>query len=122
MSVAEQIGGVQLSTYGLRLARLDGNLDLAPFKQVINEHDFESNLLILDESTIKIKLVGFYASKAAMGTAIANLYLKIKSATKLVWIFTNHGFSETCVVNNGVSCNIYTTAVEIIITLTITES
>lgn len=122
MAVSEQIGGVQLSTYGLRLARLDGNLDLPPFKKVLDEHNFESNLLVLDEKTVKIRLIGFYASKPALGTAIQSFYTKIQSAVKQVWIFSNHGFSETCVVNDGVSCSTYKTAVEIVITLTITAA
>lgn len=120
MAVSEQIGGVQLSTYGLRLAKMEGNLDLPAFKKIFDEHDFESNLLVLDERTVKIRLIGFYASKTALGTAIDSFYTKIKSAIKQVWIFSNHAFNETCVVKDGVTCNIYKTAVEMVITLTIT--
>lgn len=121
MAATEKIGTTELSTYGLRLARLDGNADLPPYKEIIEEHDFESNLLVIDEKTIKIRLIGFYASKPALGTAIANFYTKIKSALKQVWTFTNHGFAETCVVKDGVNTMVFGNGVEITLTLTITE-
>lgn len=121
MAATEKIGTVELSTYGLRLARLDGNVDLPPFKDILDEHDFESNLLVLDENTVKIRLIGFYASKSALGTAIANFHTKIKSALKQVWTFTNHSFIETCVVKDGMNTTVYGgNVVEITLTLTIT--
>ena len=122
MAATEKIGTVELSTYGLRLARLDGNLDLPAFKNILEEHDFESTLLILDEKTIKIRLIGFYASKPALGTAIANFHTKIKSAVKQIWTFTNHGFAETCVVKDGLNTMVYGNGVEITLTLTITAA
>lgn len=121
MAATEKIGTTELSTFGLRLARLDGNLDLPAFKEIIQEHDYQSNILILDEKEVQIRLIGFYASKTALGTAIANFQTAIKSELKQIWTFTNHGFAETCVLKNGISCSIYRTGVEIIITLTIVE-
>lgn len=118
MSAAEKIGGVELSTYGLRLARLDGNIDLPAFKNVLDEHDFESNLLVLDEKNIKIKLIGIYSNKAAMGTALNNFFIKVKSATKLQWIFSNHAIEANFVVKSGIQSNLYSTAAELILTLT----
>jgi len=47
---------------------------------------------------------------------------QIKSAVKQIWTFTNHGFQETCVLNEGFKCYPYSTAVEILIKLTITEA
>lgn len=122
MAATEKIGTTELSTYGLRLARLDGNLDLPPYKNILDEHDFESNLIVLDEKTIRIRLIGFYASKAALGTAIINFQNKIKTAIKHVWTFTNHNFTETCVVKDGISTNVFGNGVEIVLTLTITSA
>ena len=121
MAATEKIGTTEISTFGLRLARLDGNLDLPAFKEIIQGNNLESNILILDEQEVKIRLIGFYASKAAMGTAIANFQTAIKSEVKQIWTFTNHGFAETCVVKKGFLCNVFRTGVEIILTLTITE-
>ncbi|WP_372932448.1 hypothetical protein [Mariniphaga sediminis] len=121
MAVTEKIGDTELSTYGLKLARLDGNLDLPAFKDIMEVHNLESNLRVLDEKNVQIKLIGFYASKAAMGTAILNFNYKIRSALKQVWTFTNHGFAETCVVKNGLQVTPYGANVEIILTLTITS-
>jgi len=122
MAATEKIGAVELSSFGLRLGRLDGNVDMPAFKAILEEHDFESNLLVLDEKNIQIRLIGFYASRTAMGTAIENFKTQIKSAVKQVWTFTNHGFQETCVLNEGFKCNPYSSAVEILIKLTITEA
>lgn len=123
MAATEKIGGTELSTYGLRLARLDGNIDLPPFKEILQEHDYESNLQVLDEQNISVKLIGVYASKAATGTAIAAFQTKVKSALKQVWEFTNHGFSETCVVKSGMKVTPYPGfVVEITLTLTITAA
>lgn len=120
MAATEKIGATELSTYGLRLAKIEGNLDLPAFKQILDEHDFESNLLVLDEETIRIRLIGFYASKPALGTAIVNFQNKVRSALKQVWTFTNHDFIKTCVVKNGMTTMVYGNGVEIFITLTIT--
>ena len=122
MAVTEQIGGVELSDYGLRLARVDGNMDMPGFKDIIDEHDFESNLLVLDEKNVKIKLIGFYANHTAIGTAMNNFKTKIQSTIKQIWEFTNHGFSETCVVKNAVIAPYAGLAVEIDLTLTITAA
>ena len=122
MAATEKIGGVELSTYGLRLARLDGNVDFPAFKGIIEKHDFESTLLILDEKTIRIKMFGFYATRAAMGTALSAFSTKVKSELKQIWTFSNHEFEETCVVKDGVQTTTFGTAVEIVITLTITTA
>lgn len=118
MAATEKIGTTELSTYGLRLSRLDGNLDLPAFKQILEAHNLESNLRILDEKNIQIRLIGFYATKAEMGTALLNFNHKIRSALKQVWTFTNHGFEETCVVKSGYQVTTYGTAAEIVLTLT----
>ncbi len=122
MAVTEKIGTTELSDYGLRLSRLDGNLDLPAFKDILDVHNLESNLRILDEKNVQIRLIGFYASKSAMGTAILAFNHKIRSALKQVWTFTNHGFEETCVVKTGYQVTTYGTAAEIVLTLTITEA
>ncbi len=122
MAATEKIGITELSTYGLRLARLEGNLDLPAFKQIIEANELESNLRVLDEKNIQIRLFGIYATKAAMGTAVLAFNHKIRSALKQVWTFTNHGFQETCVVKSGYQATTYGTAVEINLTLTITEA
>lgn len=122
MAATEMIGAVELSTFGLRLAWLDGNVDMPAFKSILEEHDYESNLLVLDEHNIMIRLIGSYASKSAMGTAITNFITQIKSELKQVWTFTNHGFQETCVVKEGFKSFQYGKAIEIILKLTITEA
>lgn len=119
--ITEIVGGVELSVYGLRLAKLDGNLSLPPYKNILDESDLESNLRVLDEKNIEIRLIGFYASKSALGTAINNFKNKIRSAVKLVWVFTNHDINASCVVKNGMKIIPYQTSVEIYLTLTITE-
>ena len=122
MAATEKIGTTELSTYGLKLARLDGNLDLPAFKDILEVHELESNLRILDEKNVQIKLIGFYNSKPTMGFNIAAFQAKIQSAVKQVWTFTNHGFEETCVVKDGYQVTTYKTAAEIVLILTITEA
>ena len=123
MAASEKIGGIELSTYGLRLSRPEGHLDLPKFKNIIKHHDWEENLRVLDEKNVRVKLIGFYADKTAMGTALNAFYLKVKSSIKQLWEFTNHGFSETCVVKNGFKTTPYgSEAVEIELTLTVTSA
>nr|WP_319268302.1 hypothetical protein [uncultured Draconibacterium sp.] len=125
MAVAEKIGGTELSTYGLRLSKpaLSGHLDLPKFKNIIKHHDWEANLRVLDEQNVKIKLIGFYADKAAMGTALSNFYTKVQSSVKQLWEFSNYGFSETCVVKDEINTTPYqSVAVEVELTLTITSA
>jgi len=117
--ITEKIGDTELSTFGLKLSRLDGNVDLPAFKQIIDEHDFESNLLVTEEKQVAIKLIGIYAGKTHLGAAIASFQNKIKSELKQVWKFENHSFEETCIVKNGANTMVYGTGVEITLTLTI---
>lgn len=121
MAASEKIGTTELSDYGLRLARLDGNSDLPAFKEIVQPNELESNIRILDEKTVQIKLFGSYTTKTAMGTAILAFNHKIRSAIKQTWTFTNHGFSETCVVKEGYKTTTYGAVAEITLTLTITE-
>ena len=123
MSATEKIGTTELSTYGLQLARLGGNMDLPAFKKIVNPTDPDcATLKILEENTIQIKLIGFYSSKTDLGTKIAAFKTKIQSATKQIWTFTNHAFTETCVVKDGLQINTYGIAAEIDIKLTITKA
>lgn len=122
MAATEKIGTTELSTYGLRLASLQGNLDLPPFKDILDEHDYEANLLKLEGQEVKIKLFGFYTSRANLGTNINNFKTKIQSAIKQVWTFTNHSFEETCVVKDGMRVKVHGTSAEVDLTLTITEA
>lgn len=122
MAATEKIGTTELSTYGLQLARLDGNMNLPAFKKIVNPTDDCVALKILDEQTVQIKLIGFYSSKTDLGTKIAAFKTKIQSATKQIWTFTNHYFTETCVVKDGFQINTYGTAAEIDLKLTITEA
>jgi uncharacterized protein with von Willebrand factor type A (vWA) domain len=117
--MADKIDDIELSDFGLRLAHLDGNLDLPAFKDILEHHKFEAELQITEDRTVQIKLIGFYDDKVELGTNIKNFQDKIKSATKLEWQFENHNFHETCVVKDGFQINIFDVAVEITLTLVI---
>jgi hypothetical protein len=104
--ITETIGGTQISTYGLRLSRIEGHLDLPAYKQILEEHDFSSEMCIKQEKIVTVRLIGAYASTSAMATAIGNFKTKIESAVQLNWKFDNHGFDENCVVQDGVQVTI----------------
>jgi hypothetical protein len=117
----EMVGGVQLSTYGLRLSYIEGHLDLPARKQIVEEHDYCDAMKVYEERKIKIRLIGKYTSSADLGNKIELFKTKIRSAVKLVWQFTNHGFNQTCVVANGMDVTVYSRRyVEINLTLTVT--
>jgi hypothetical protein len=115
------IGGIDITTYGLRLGRLDGNIDMPSFKRIIDIHDFEENLRVLDEQDVEIRLIGIYGSRSELGTKINQFYSQIQTAIKQQWIFSNHGFTATCVVKDQVNCQIYDDVAELTMKLTITE-
>jgi hypothetical protein len=116
------IGGVALSAFGLRLSRVDGELDMPKFKQVLEEHDYPSNLIVLDEKTVSVCLFGKYGSRSELGSSVAGFMAKVRSEVKQRWTFSSHGFDRVCVVKNAIRTVIYGgIAVEIYVTLTITE-
>jgi len=121
MAATDSIGGTLLSTYGLRLARLDGQLDLPKYKKIIEFSDLHADLRKTEERKVKVRLYGFYASSSAMNTAVSNFKNKIKGSVKQTWIFTDHGFSETCFVSEAVKVDIDNRKnVEINLTLNVT--
>lgn len=123
MAATDSIGGTLLSTYGLRLAHMDGHLDLPAYKNIVEINDMDSSLRKTEEKKIRVKLIGNYASAAAMGFNVDEFKTKIKSAPKLVWVFTAHGFSETCFVKDPVKVQVYAMQnVEISLTLNVTEA
>jgi hypothetical protein len=122
MAATDSIGGTLLSTYGMRLARLDGHLDLPKYKNILEINNLHSDLRKTEERKVKVKLYGFYSSKDAMATAVENLKTKIRGAVKQTWVFTDHGFSETCFVGEAVRVEVYNRKnVEINLTLNVTS-
>lgn len=121
MAATDSLGGTLLSVYGLRLSRLDGYLDLPRYKSIVAINDLHSEVKKTEERKIKVKLIGFYSSTAAMVSAIEDFKAKIKGAVKQTWIFSDHGFSETCFVKDVVKVEIYGRKnVEINLTLNVT--
>jgi hypothetical protein len=77
---------------------------------------------IKQERRVKVKLIGRYADRAAMNTAIGNLKTKIRTAVKHRWIFTQHQFDWYCIVRDGLTVTITGNKVATVqITLTITR-
>jgi len=119
--MAATIGGTALSTYGLRLATLGGNMDLPAYKSILEISDLHADLRKTQENKVRIKLYGFYATKAAMITAIGNFKTKIQSAVTQTWVFSDYDFSETCFVKDEIRIQIHKEKnVEINLTLNIT--
>jgi hypothetical protein len=116
---ADKIGGVLLSTYGLRLARLEGHLDLPAYKKVIDEHDFPDNLRVLQEKTVKAKLLGIYSTKIELGVKVKLFADKLNSAVYHSWDFPAHGFVQNCIAKDGAKVAITGTVAEIDIQLTV---
>lgn len=121
MAATDSIGGALLSGFGLRLARLEGHLDLPKYKNIIEVNDLHTDLKKVEEKKVTVKLFGIYSSAAAMATAVENFKTKIKSEVKQTWVFTAHGFSEICMVKDPVRVQIYGRMnVEINLTLNVT--
>ena len=115
------VDGIDITTYGLRLARIEGHLDLPRYKNLIPINDLTAIMRITDERRIKVKLIGEFASTAAMVTAIENFKTKIAGAVKYTWAFSGHGFSETCFIKDPARIQVYRRpAVEIEFTLNVT--
>lgn len=117
-----EIGGTALSQYGLQLIKMDGELDLPKFKDILEEHDFSADLQVLDEKVVSITLFGKYRSRAELGSAVSGLMDKVRSKVRQQWKFPSLQFDETCVVRHGVKTVLHGgRAVEVLINLTITK-
>ena len=115
------IGGIALSTYGLRLMKLDNHLSLPPYKRILTQHSNEENLRVLDEKEFTVKLFGEYQSKMLLGQKIESFKTKVKSSLVLSWDFPDHGFIKNCVAKNGAQITVYGTYAEVVIKLTVVE-
>lgn len=116
---ADKIGGVLLSTYGLRLARLDGHINLPPYKKILAEHGFPDNIRVLQEKTVTAKLLGIYSTKIELGVKVKLFTDKLNSAVYHSWDFPAHGFVQNCTAKEGAKVAITGTVAEIDIQLTI---
>lgn len=115
------IGGVALSTYGLRLMKLDNHLSLPPYKNILTEHSLPENMRFLNEKEFTVRMFGEYQTKELLGQNMELFKAKVKSGVVLSWDFPDHGFTKNCVAKNGAQITPYGTCVEITIKLTVTE-
>jgi len=115
------VGGTSLSTFGLKLLKVEGDLDMPKFKQILENHEFTEDLLKLDEKTVRVRLFGKYASQQEIGLNVANFMNHVKSEVRHRWKFPTYSFDELCVVKDGISSTIHgRIAVELLFTLTVT--
>jgi hypothetical protein len=121
MAAWEKVDGTELSVYGLRLSKIAGNLDLPPYKKILEEHDHSAKMRVLDEQKIRITLLGKYSTLSEMGTKLEQFKTKLKVAPKLEWYFPKHGVIDNFSVKDGVSVTAYGRIAWVTITLYKTE-
>jgi hypothetical protein len=123
MPATYTIGGTALSTYGLRLALFDGHHDQPGYKSIIEPNDLSAEMRKLKSRTVKVRLIGKYASNVTRTSQIELFKTKVKSAVSLEWIFSPHDFQEDCVMANGMTVNMGRDCIAVLsFELTIIES
>lgn len=117
----EKIGGVNLSTYKLKLAEFQDNIQLPSFKRIVDVHKMEDDVKFLEAQKVKVKLIGIYDSRSDLGSNLDNFESKIRSALKQEWEFGAHSFKKDCVVADGTTTQIFGIGLEITLTLIVIE-
>lgn len=97
------IDGVDISTFGLALSRLDDHLNQPKRKKVLQVPAFQANDNKFESKEALIHLVGVYPSKADMLTGIQGLQNLLKSSVLHTFIIPGHVVNFSGVVAEGMS-------------------
>lgn len=105
--MADTVNSESLDDYFLRVARLEGHIDLPPFKKILKEHENQSNLRVKDEQELTVTLIGKYDTIGDAGNYIAYFYSAFQLDTVSNWNFEGHGVTVSGIVKDGVKTQFF---------------
>lgn len=115
------IDGIDIATMGLHLSYLNGHLDQPARKKNLSNLCFEAGDLVYDAKEPVIDLVGYYPTKAALGSAITEFSALIRSQQIHAFNMGGHNVIFNGVVVDGVKIETIKTMVKLKFKVTITE-
>jgi len=115
------IDGINISTFGLMLSYISGHLDQPARKKTLDTPGFQQKDIVFDSRETLITLIGFYPSKADLGTKIAAFLTLIKSDTIHEFIHSGHNLTISGSVMDGIRIEPLRNTVKITFKLTIIE-
>ena len=115
------IDGTNIATLGLHLSYLDGHLNQPARKNILQEYGFEAKDLVFEARQPVIDLVGVYASKVAMATAMMTFTSLITAQAIHAFDMGGHSVVFNGVIADGIKVQTIRSMVKINFKVTIIE-
>ncbi len=115
------IDGTDISTYGLKLLKLEDYYNQPARKRILSIPAFGANDLKYESRQAVVKLLGKYDSDNDLATAVSGLETLLKGAVKHTVIIPGHNLSFTGVVTGGFKAAVKRKTVLIELKFTIDE-
>lgn len=100
------ISGADISTYGLRLIKLSGELDQPSRKKILKEPGFEAKDIRFKNNQVEARLMGKYADQQTLSANIEQLKTRLFDG-KLNFEFPDHGLTFLGYCERGVKVKVY---------------
>lgn len=115
------IDGINISSFGLRVEDMTGEVSLPARKRVLAEPGTMAKDIVFQENEIKITMFGRYASLIALRTGVEGLKDLIKLNLVHTFIRASHGLNLSGVIKNGVKVEVLNKVATVTFTITVTE-
>jgi hypothetical protein len=115
------IGATNISTYGLKLLKVEDHLFLPARKKILDPPDHGAGSIRFEEFDIRMELFGKFSSEINAAIAVGNLKGKLQSAVTHTFTDASRGLQFTGIVRNGAEVVPYGKAVIIKLKVTVTE-
>ena len=113
------IDGTNISTYGLRLLRLEDYYNLPARKKILPVPEFTENDIKYTPKRPTVRLFGKYSSQSAMTTAMNDFITLLKSSQTHAINLVGHGITFTGVFRDGIKTTVRKNTIELRIRITV---
>ena len=105
-----------LTSYGFKLQTISGHLSLPERKKVLQEQAYGANDIKKEQQRITVKLLGSYASKSLLATAVSNLKALLTQTGTLYVTISEHNLDPfLAVVRDGVQVELFNSLAQVTI-------
>jgi hypothetical protein len=115
------IAGTNISTFGLKLLRLENYYDLPARKKLLDEQKFLANDIKYEVRKPKVTMFGSYTSQAEMAAQIALFIEWLKLTLVQEVAITEHGLTFNATFADGMQTTVYRKKIKVELTMTIQE-
>jgi hypothetical protein len=115
------IGGTNITTWGLKLMRVDDHLFLPARKKILERPDHSAGSIRFEEFDVRFELKGKYGNEQLAAVAMGGLMGKLNSAVTQTFADPSRGLSFTGLCKNGAEVLTYGKMIIVKLKVTVTE-